>query len=61
MINGPLEVDDVVVVETLQTGVIVSLDRDADTVEFKHDEDGKVYRVQQECVRHLLPGEERLR
>lgn len=61
MINGPLEVDDVVVVETLQTGVIISIDRDTDTVEFRHDEDGKVYRVLQVHVRHLLPGEERLR
>lgn len=60
-INGPLEVDDVIVVETLQTGVIISLDKDMDTVGWRHDQDGRIYASPRRYVRHLLPGEERLR
>lgn len=54
------DVGDVVVVETLQTGVVISYDSDTDTVEWRHDQDGWVYTSPRRYVRPLAAGETRL-
>lgn len=55
------DVGDIVVVEQLQTGVVVSVDPDTDTFEWRHDENGEVYRSPWRLARHLRHGEPRLR
>lgn len=57
--NGTIEKGDAVVVEKLQTGVVIS--SDGKVVVWRHDENSEAYTSPRSLVRHLQPGEGRLR